>query len=385
MIRIQPPIRPRLPALSPVNGSPPPTRGMRSSVVAGAVFSMILTWGCARDTADPAMVIEAIPCLEAAELEARLADDPALGGFIDGLEAAMMAGDGGLLRDVIHEESMFSRVLEGIPDAPALEGVRAGYLAGTGESWRKAGLLEHYRGGHYRFLRVREIEGRTGLLFRHSEDNGQFNYHLHEIVVDESGRYRIADTYLVGLSEGLSDALRRGLMHLVGTAAPETVDEVQREESRLFVENLDAIGQLSVAIAGRRFAEALDRFHALPGPVQLVRDVLLMRIEAAAQVSPLMLDEALTAWKERYGDEAQLPLKFIDYHMARGEYAAAHELAERVEAITGGDSYLRVRIGELRFAMESQLPAIGSIGRGGSRGRAGSAGPDARRDERGLE
>ena len=306
------------------------------------------------------------------ELVKAVEEDPVMQQFIADLEGAIAVGDRAFLREALDEEAMMQLVMEGTPDTERLVPIREGFTKGTLSAWKTACPLEQFVGAHYRFLRVRIVAGRAGLVFRMSENDDDLHYHLHQIKRDADGSYRVADTYIVGLSESIADTLRRGFLHLAADAAPATATIADAETSRIFVENLEGIGSLSEALANRRYAEALDIYHALPKEVQGIRDVVIMRVEAAARVSPLMLDEALDLWKELYEDESLLALKFIDYHMARGNYARARELAWDVELMTGGDPYLRVRIGELSFAVRNQMPAV-KLSESNGRGRRGQA------------
>ena len=159
---------------------------------------------------------------------------------------------------------------------------------------------------------------------------------------------------MVGLKESLSDALWRGLGHLLADMHPEVSPEGDPAGSMAFVQSIRTVGELSHSLAKHRFQESIDIYNAMPEDVQQVRDVMLMRIEAASKLSPLELDDALDDWKLLGYKETDLPLKFIDYHMARGHYEVARDDAMAVSEILGGDPYLRARIGELNFAIENQ-------------------------------
>ncbi|CAN5367338.1 hypothetical protein BH23VER1_BH23VER1_03640 [soil metagenome] len=308
------------------------------------------------------------------------AEVPEMVALIRSFEGSVTSGHPERLRPFFDGQGMISLAMDGVPSDEALAGLRAAYINGTLEAWSGVSPVENLGDGHYQFLRVRKIAGHAGLLFRLA-DGEDLNYHLHKLTRDASGRYRVADTYLVGLSESLSDVTRRGYLHLAADALAEgSTDDEAVQHSRQFVEHMEVIGSVNAAVSRSRYSEALDLYHSLPEGLQRDRDVLLMRIEASGKISPLLLDEALTEWRTIFPREEQLPLKFMDFHVARGEYEAAHALAERVEALTGGDSYLRARIGELRFAFADRAPAF----REGVRRHNASRGGTAAREREGV-
>ncbi len=335
------------------------------TVISGTALLAVAAWAGSLDPESrserTAVVLGATRLLSADEMAEAIRDrSPMMVALIESLEKAVTTGHPEKVRPYFDGHALMSLAMAGTPEDPALEGIRAAYVNGTLEAWTVGGPLEGLGDGHYQFLRVRTINGHSGLLFRLAHEE-ELNYHLHQLTVDAVGRYKVADTYLVGLSESISDATRRGFLHLAADSLPgadEPTAEV--EHSRLFVENMASIGALNAAVVQGRYSEALDLYHALPPQLQRDRDVLLMRVEAAGAVSPLLLDEALTDWKEISPLEAALPLKFMDYHVARGEYESAHALAKRVENLTGGDSYLLARIGELQFAIADQAPVFRS-------------------------
>ena len=290
----------------------------------------------------------------AAEIEQALETKPEFREFLKELEVAILESDVEYLRNVIDEDAMMGRILERVPRTHEAQTLAQIYRSGTQEAWRRVGVLEHYAGSHYRYLRPRTIDGRAGVLFRVAEDGDLVNYHLHEIVEVGDG-YKIADTYVVGLKESLSDALWRGLGHLLADMHPEVSPEGDPVGSVAFVGSIRKVGELSHSLAKHRFQESIDIYNAMPESVQQVRDVMLMRIEAASKLSPLELDDALDDWKNLGYQETDLPLKFIDYHMARGHYETARDAAILVSNIVGNEPYLRARIGELNFAIENQL------------------------------
>ncbi len=292
--------------------------------------------------------------MDVGDIERALETKPEFREFLEEVELAMLESDLVYLRDVIDKRAMMERIVERAPRTREAQALADIYRSGTEEAWRRVGVLEHYAGSHYRYLRPRTIDGRTGVLFRVAEDGDLVNYHLHEIVEVGDG-YKIADTYIVGLRESLSDALWRGLGHLLADMHPEVSPESDPEGSMAFVESIRKVGDLSHALAKQRFQEAIDIYNNMPEEVQQVRDVMVMRIEAAAKLSPLELDDALAEWKDLGYRETDLPLKFIDYHMARGHYEVARDSALLVSDIVGGEPYLRARIGELNFAIANQV------------------------------
>ncbi|MDG2123797.1 MAG: hypothetical protein P8J87_08885, partial [Verrucomicrobiales bacterium] len=194
------------------------------------------------------------------ELTKAIREDADLVRFLKNLETAVRVGDGEFLRAAVDQETLMERIMDGVPEGRELDGLKAGFIKGTLRSWSIMGVLEAFSGKHYRFLRARTVGDWQGVLYRATDDDGLLNYHLHCLVRGGDGGYKIADTYVLGLSESVSASIRRGYVHLVEDHRTEG-EKREGSVSVAFVKHLESIGKLGNALMNHRYAEALDLYH----------------------------------------------------------------------------------------------------------------------------
>ena len=125
-----------------------------------------------------------------------------------------------------------------------------------------------------------------------------------------------------------------------------------RAVSSAFVANLSTIAEMNRSFAANDFAATLKSYDGLPEAAQRTHKAMLMRVEAAGHTSTEVLATAMKAWKRLCKTDETLPLKFLDYYAAEGDYDSAERLARKLDAKLGGDSYLRFRLGEILLARE---------------------------------
>jgi hypothetical protein len=317
------------------------------------------------------------PVMTEAELWTELAKpDSELQKLVKEIEDSVSIGDPRPFTAATDHESIFDRATSGVAPGEDADRIRSMFRRGTFAAWQGAPLIQESLAKQFRFLRPRTIDEYEGLLFRSADEAGSLNYHLLMMGRNAEKELCIRDIFVVGVNETVSKTLSRTFRHLVvefakGSAYDSIVPD--RAVSSAFVANLSAIAEMNRNFAENDYAAALKQYDLLPEPAQRSHKAMLMRVEAAGHTSTGMLATAMKAWKKLYKSDETLPLKFLDYYAAEGDYDSAERLARNLDAKLGGDSYLRFRLGEILFAREISADGLTPTAfRGSESGRTSS-------------
>lgn len=282
------------------------------------------------------------------ELTKALTPDGALQGWITRLESSISAGESNEFDAFLRSSWLLDAIMSPVHNqghtVPA--DIEAAFTQGTRASWASRSLAVDYLGHQFRFLRVHSLGGRPGLLFRSAGDSGQLNYCLFSIATDQSGSLGAQDLYVVGMGEWLSDTLRRGYLTLVESLNPR--GESGRRAG-LYVDSLPRITEMQAALAQRDYPKVLALSSQLPTEVRQDRQILLTRLEAAEHTSLADRAKVFGEWKALHPNPEQLPLKWADFHIAAGRFSEARGVLATLNQRLGGDSYLMLRLGEIKM------------------------------------
>jgi hypothetical protein len=282
------------------------------------------------------------------ELGGALSPDGPLRGWVDRLEASVACGDSTDFDAFLKPDWLLDSIMRPVSgqrgvSAPEIE---AAFVQGTRASWANRSLSADYLGHQFRFLRVHTLGGRPGVLFRSAGENGQLNYCLLSVVTGPDGTVGADDVYVVGMGEWLSDTLRRGYLTLVESLNPR--GESGRRAS-LYVEALPRITAMQAALGQKDYPRVLALSSLLPPEVLQDRQILLTRLEAAEHISLVERARVFAEWKSLHPNPEQLPLKWADYHIAAGQFQEARAVLTALNERIGGDSYLMLRLGEIKM------------------------------------
>jgi hypothetical protein len=282
------------------------------------------------------------------ELEKALAPDSALSVWINRLEGSVARGESGDFDVFLKPDWLLDAIVRPVNEqgGNAAAEIESAFAQGTRASWASRSLAADYLGHQFRFLRVHVIGGRAGLLFRSAGEAGQLNYCLFSVAAGRNGELLAEDLYVVGMGEWISDTLRRGYLTLVESLAPR--GESGRR-ARLYVDALSQITAMQVALLRKEYAEVLAISSRLPTEVRQDRQVMLTRLEAAERMSLSERARVFGEWKTLHPTAEQLPLKWADYHIATGDFEEARRVLAALNERLGGDSYLMLRLGEIKM------------------------------------
>ena len=282
------------------------------------------------------------------ELTRALSPDSPLQEWITRLESTISAGESKEFDTFLRANWLLDAIMSPVHNQPhrVPADIETAFTQGTRASWASRSLAIDYLGHQFRFLRVHSLGGRAGLLFRSAGDAGQLNYCLFSVATSQDGSLGAQDLYVVGMGEWLSDTLRRGYLTLVESLDPR--GESGRRAG-LYVDSLPRITAMQAALAQRDYPRVLALSSQLPTEVRQDRQILLTRLEAAEHTSLADRAKVFDEWKALHPNPEQLPLKWADYHIAAGRFHEARGVLAALNQRLGGDSYLMLRLGEIKM------------------------------------
>jgi hypothetical protein len=270
-----------------------------------------------------------------------------LRAFVTALEKSMAAGNLEAAEALVDRDSLLGRATAslGIKDEDALRGV---FCDSTRRAWDERGVLRDYANARFRFLRVRSLGGRAGLLFRSSSRENGMNYALITLNEPAPGDYRISDVFVVGLNEYLSSTLRRTYINVCAGFLNGDASQLPGV-NRGYVEHINQVAAISRELQNGGYEKVLLQIKELPEAVQRERSVLLMRLEAAEHVSVEERDASYTAWLAAYPDEMELPLKFADFYVTHRRWDDAERVLRGLITRLGPDALIKMELGTVLF------------------------------------
>jgi len=299
--------------------------------------------------------------LNQTQIDARLAEENSpLRQFVTLLEESLLSGDISQAEVAVDRDAILSRATGGT----SFEGdatVRQLFCDSTHRAWNERGVTQDYAGTKFRFLRSRTLNDRAGLLFRSSSSNGAINYALFTVNEQEPGDYRIADIFIVGLNEFLSDTLRRTWINVAAGFLGEEARNLKGVNID-YVSHINEIAALSRSLNQGQFEEALKAGARLPESVRRERSVLLMRMEAAERISAEARNAIYAEWLAAYPDEMELPLKFADFYVAQRRWDDAERVLRGLMGRLGGDAMLKMELGTVLYRREYEQSLVTASG-----------------------
>lgn len=291
------------------------------------------------------------------EIEERLAEPGSqLRKFVTGLEESIVSGKLVAAEEMIDRDAILTRATQRV----AFEGdrtVRDLFCDSTRRAWDQRAITRDYAGTKFRFLRARTMGGRGGLLFRSSSRNGSINYALFTLNETEPGDYRVADVFIVGLNEFLSDTLRRTWLNVAAGFLGDKAVNIQGVNPD-YVASISDVAAISRCLNDGKFEEVIKAIRELPYSVQTDRTVLLMRMEAAERISIEERNAVYTAWLETNPDEMGLPLKFIDFYVTQHRWDDAERVLRGLIGSLGEDALINMELGTVIYRRECEQAGI---------------------------
>jgi hypothetical protein len=299
--------------------------------------------------------------LNQAQIESALKDQAgALPAFIRRMEHAMLTGEHAKGEALVDHEAILARATQRVHFDGDAE-VRELFCDSTRRAWHERGVTQDFAGTRFRYLRPRSLGGRAGLLFRSSASTGAINYALLTVNEVKPGEYRVADVFIVGLNEFMSDTLRRTWLNVAAGFLGEEAHTIKGVNAE-YVAHIGEVARASRLMNAGKYEQALLLAKELPASVQRERSVLLLRIEAAERVSTSERQEAYAAWLETFPDEQELPLKLVAYYSSEHRYEDAERVLRVLAGRLGPDAMLKRELGHVLFQREHEDAFVARAG-----------------------
>lgn len=299
--------------------------------------------------------------LSQSQLDAALVEESgALRGLIQTMEHSMITGEVGKAEALVDRDAILTRATQRVKFEHDAE-VRALFCDSTQRAWNERGVTHDFAGTRFRYLRTRVLGGRAGLLFRSANDAGAVNFALFTINEAKPGQFRVADVFVVGLNEFVSDTLRRTWLNVAAGFLGEESHQI-KGVNQDYVAHIGEVAQASRMMNAGKFEESLKLAKALPPSVQRERSVLLIWIEAADRISTTARREAYGAWLAAYPDEQELPLKLVEFYASQRRYDDAERVLRGLLERIGPDVHLKRELGGIIFRREHDKAFVAKAG-----------------------
>ncbi len=312
----------------------------------------------------------ALKMLDRAALSARLGEQTcSLRGMVQRLEKTTTAGEPWYLNKCFDQEALIAMAVASEPgEVPSKSSAELQdiFAAGTRNAWEKNSPVMDFLGHELRFLRVWEIKGRSGLLFRSIAPNASLNYHLFCVAEPSNGDFRLVDFYSLGVNEFTSESLGRTyrqlhthFVHGLGAtdaAAIEAgipLDEKVRL-AKQYVESLPQIQLVNQALANRNGDAALEALLKLPEAIQQDRGMLLLRLDAAQLIGKKAQKEAMLYFSKIFPSIQDLPLRRAEISLDDQSWPEAQKQLQAALDLIGGDSHLQFQLGQIHQKLAPQ-------------------------------
>jgi len=196
-------------------------------------------------------------------------------------------------------------------------------------------------GGSFRLLRMHDVDGRRRALFRFILPNSGVNYFDAIFTSPGRGPVRVADVWVAGAGELLSQSFRRLVVMAAAEAKLGLLDRLAGRE-RLLLQNMPKLKGMNQALQARRFEEVMTTFESLPPELRRERAFLRVKIVAASNLGEERYLAAIEEFLGVHPEGADSVLMAIDGYFLRKQYPQALEALDRLDQQIGGDPYIDV-------------------------------------------
>ena len=234
-------------------------------------------------------------------------------------------------------DAMLDRTLKGVE---ATEAQKLGYRSGVKKSLSLSSLLKQIAQQFecFALLRYRADGGRPRLLFRAHGEGGVNYLELHVAPAGDS--VRVVDLYFYSNGEAMSETFRRLYINAMA-GEPGFVDRLLKKDNE-YLRNLPKVKAIAEQVKAGAFAAALKGIAALPAALQTEKSVLVLRLQASAQVGAAECTAALADFRKAYPDDAALDFLSIDALFLNKRFEEVRKAVDSLDKRLGGDPYLEV-------------------------------------------
>ncbi len=234
-------------------------------------------------------------------------------------------------------DAMLDLTLAGVN---ATDAQKKGFRAGAKKGLRLSAILRQVESKFDTFtlLRFRADGARPRLLFRSLGDGG-VNY-MELLVAPAGTSVKVVDIYSYFTGEPMSRTFRRLFVNAMAQQ-PGFLDRLMKKENE-YVKNLPKIQAITRQINAGQPAEALKAIAALPALLRSDKTLLVLRLQAAAQVGEKECMAALEDFRKACPDDPALDFLSIDALFLARRFDEVRKAVDRLDKRLGGDPYLEV-------------------------------------------
>jgi predicted Zn-dependent protease len=220
------------------------------------------------------------------------------------------------------------------------DGFRKGY-AKTSNSLANALVDTVKKGGGFRLLRLRKVNGKPLALYRVTPDSGGVNYLELELERRPNGSVRAVEVepYLSG--EPLSATARRLAVRAAAEAKMGFIDKLAGKEGE-FIKHAPKFKLMTEHLQKGEHQKVLEIYAALPPSLQQEKTALLQRLTAAQGVDDARYQAAMADFEKWHPKDPSLDLVAIDHSFMAKKWDKVHAAIERLDKRVEGDPYLAV-------------------------------------------
>jgi Tfp pilus assembly protein PilE len=282
------------------------------------------------------------------------AQKQALAQFGADLAEAATQKDSARVTAMQDNEGFCARVFNKLPAGfPDLAGMRRGFMQGIQQ--REGGWLWSVMSGDVHFLRARERLGYPAVLLRIKTAEGAVSY-VDIMVRPEGEGFRIVDMFNYIFATTASEESRNVMAMMLsksagsGLAAMLGMPKMDERTGGLFV-------SINEASRAGNTAEVLRICDGLPPELKTQRIFFIIRLQALMTLNTSSkydepYKEALRAAPEILGKDSTTDLLMVDLMFMDNDFKGADDCLKRLDAIIGGDPYLKFLRGGAHMQMK---------------------------------
>jgi hypothetical protein len=220
---------------------------------------------------------------------------------------------------------------------------RTGFKNGVGPSFLESSRKSMQQFESAKFLRVRQHEGHSVLVFRLLSDKAGLSY-IHLLLQKNCPPEKIVivDQFAASAGEWTSQAMRRLTLSAIVDDNKSAVAKLFSPQEADIVKWAPKMARAIQAMHDKKWQEALNAFEKFPDSLRTQSSLFTLRVQCAQNISNEKYLHVLAEWEKIRPTDTALNLLAIDGYFLRKDYSKAHQAIERLDQSVGGDPYLRL-------------------------------------------
>jgi len=233
------------------------------------------------------------------------------------------------------------RATAGLPAPKEVDsGFRKSFKTGPAMTELTRQLLK----ANYKFLRIHDVDDTRRALFRLIKPGNagktDAGVVYHDLILErKNGATQIADVYVVGSGELLSETARK--LFLVALArikkgffARLLGDEVEE------IKYINDMMEFSRLLKDKKLPDAMKIHQNFPPDLQTNKTILFQRLSAALQTEDKDYEPALDLWQKTFPKDPSFDFVAMDFYLLKKKPLKLIEAIEQLDEKVGGDAYL---------------------------------------------